>query len=143
MTVPTPDKPLRSRNGEFRPRISSTFKELARVMVSEGLSVDAAAEKLGASVRASRRAFKRPHNRAYYNGLVREVRENAAQLAYLRNLHLSERAESERLRFDASRWVAGVDGIAPVQRIHGVHDVHHTFAGFDYPTLDVTPEDPD
>lgn len=135
------DKPLRSRNGEFRPRISSMFKDLAHLMVAEGLSLDRAAEKLGANLRASRRAFLRPHNRAYYNRLVAEVRENAAQLAYLRNVRLSEEAESERLRFDAGRWVAGVDGIAPVQRVQGHHVHNHTFGGFEYPTVDVTPED--
>lgn len=138
-----PDKPHREENGEFRPRISSTFKELAEMMVHHGLSIDAAAEHLGANVRASRRAFARPHNRAYFNRLTQEVRQNASQLAYLRVNHLAQCAPSERLRFEASKWVVGVDGIAPVKRVHGTQDIYMTFGGFELSAIDATPEQED
>jgi predicted DNA-binding protein (UPF0251 family) len=136
-----PDKPLRGKTGKFRPRITARIKEVIRLMTEEALPRAEAAQRAGITDDAVQRAMKKKHVRAAYNQAVADVRENAAQKAYLKIARLSDAGDSQRLQFDASRWIAGVDGIAPVQKVEGRHMVNHSFAGFEYPTIDVTPGD--
>ncbi|WP_170759969.1 hypothetical protein [Ruegeria lacuscaerulensis] len=96
------------------------------------------------NVEAAQRAFKRPHVKRAFNQLVNAIRENAAQSAYLGIVHLSNTANSDRLKFDTRKWIAGVDGISPVQKVEGRHHHNVQFGGFDYgeeEPIDVTPED--
>lgn len=140
MTDKLPIPPERTKTGHFRARITKKIARLVEEMVHNALSRTEAAQRAGMTDDAARKALKRPHVKAYYNQAVADVRENAAQRAYLKIAKLSETGESERLQFDASRWVAGVDGIAPVQKVQGQHHHSHSFAGFEYPTIDVTPD---
>ena len=113
-------------------------------MAEEGSPLHEAAKKADITRDAAVKAFKRPFVRMLHNQMVEELKDNAAQKAYLRINDLSVNAESERVRLDANRWVAGVDGISPVRRVDGFHRLYHTFGGFEYPTLDakdVTPDD--
>ncbi|SEO13330.1 hypothetical protein [Palleronia pelagia] len=88
------------------------------------------------------RAFRKKHVKDAYFQMVRELRDNAAQRAFARIETLSKTAVSEHVRLEASKWVAGVDGVAPVKRVEGrfSHDI--AFNPFDYGDrpFDVTPE---
>lgn len=112
------------------------MRRCVEIMATEGLDLPAAAEKAGIHRDTAVRNMRKPHVLKLFNQMVRDVRDNAAQQAYLRINHASQAAESERLRFDASRWVAGVDGVSPVSKVHGHHYHAHAFAGFEYPDLE-------
>lgn len=137
--TPTTTKPKQTRL-----RISPQMREVLELMVHEGLPLPLAAQKVGMTIEAAKRAERRQHVRNLYNQMVDQVRKGAAQQAYLGIVHQSHSADNDRLKFDAKRWVAGVDGISPVQKVQGQHQVAHQFTGFAYPTLqakDVTPVD--
>jgi hypothetical protein len=143
MTETAKDTPTRTKQGKFTPRVSAQMKQVIQYMVEKGLPLPAAAEQANMTRDAAVRAFNRPHVKTYFKHLVTQARDNAAQMAYLRINAISETAENERLKYDASRWVAGVDGISPVQKVEGRHQHNIAFGGFDYPDLsakDVTPD---
>jgi hypothetical protein len=113
-------------------------------MAATGQTLKDSAKATGMNVQAAQRAFRRQHVKRAFNQLVAEVRENAAQQAYLGIVNLSHNAQSDRLKFDTRKWIAGVDGISPVQKVEGRHHHNVQFGGFDYgdeDTIDVTPED--
>lgn len=113
-------------------------------MAFEGLSLPHAAKRHGIRTDNLQRAYDRRKVRAAYYQVVKAVRDNAAQDAYRRIDHLSRTSDSERLQFDASRWIAGVDGISPVQKVDARHQHNVQFQGFAYPDIhakDVTPAD--
>lgn len=119
-------------------------REALELMAHEGLSLPLAAKQKNIRVDNLQRAFNKPKVRAAFNQLVKTIRDNASQMAYLRINHLSQASQSERMTFDAARWVAGVDGLSPVQKVQGTHSHSISFGGFEYPDLeakDVTPED--
>lgn len=89
------------------------------------------------------RAFNRPAVRAVYNQIVKSIREGAGVQAYLRNVELSVSSSSDHVKADLNKWIAGVDGIAALKRVEGRMHHTHSFDGFEYPTLDVTPADAD
>lgn len=122
----------RSKQGKYKPRISTKMKAVIEVMAHEGISLDVAAKRIEMDKRSARRAFKRPIVRAAFNSLVNDVRENSAQQSFLRINDLSQRETDDRLKLEANKWVAGVGGISPVQKVQGQHQVAHTFAGFSY-----------
>lgn len=122
----------RSKQGKYKPRVSTKMQAVIEIMAYEGLSLDLAAKQVGMEQRSARRAFKRPIVRAAFNALVKEVRENSAQQSFLRINHTSQRKTEDRLKFDANRFIAGVGGISPVQKVQAQHQVTHTFAGFTY-----------
>lgn len=140
----TAKKPAPLKNQPSKGRVSPKMKAVIEHMAETGVSLKCAAEHCGMGPDAARTAFNRPVVRRAFNQLVKEVRDNAAQQAYLGIVEQSQKATNERLRFDAKRWVAGVDGISPVQKVHGQHSHSHSFTGFTYPDLepkDVTPVD--
>jgi len=117
-------------------------------MAYKGLSLNQAADKHKVRTHNLARAFNRPHVRAAYNQIVKSIRENAGQAAYLRNVDLSHSAQSEHVRADLNKWIAGVDGIAAVKKVEGRHMHAHAFAGFDFgnygdddDAIDATPTD--
>lgn len=133
-----------TKSKQSRIRISDEMRQCVEIMATEGLPVPAAAERAGIARDTAVRNMRKPHVLALFNRRIREVRDNAAQAAYMRIHHQSITSESERIRFEANRWVAGIDGITPVQKVQGQHHHGHTFAGFEYPTLKAerpTPED--
>lgn len=124
-------------------RLGRKSKAALYLMAEEGLTAIEAAKRVGIRPNNFTRTFNRPEIRAAYNQLLKEIRDNAAQLAYLRINHMGKSANSEHVRLDANKWVAGVDGISPVQKVEGRHLHKVQFGGFDYgdSPLDVTPED--
>lgn len=129
----------RTKNGQFSRRVSGKVRDAIEIMAYEGIDIRTAAQRVGVRPDSLKRSFKLPHVRNAYNQTVKDIRDNAAQSAYLRINNLAGTTQNERMRFDASRWVAGVDGIAPVQKVQGQHIHKHSFADFDYE--DVTPND--
>tara|TARA_R110002096_G_scaffold316691_1_gene511169 strand:+ start:1082 stop:1438 length:357 start_codon:yes stop_codon:yes gene_type:complete len=105
-------------------------------MATEGLPLPQAAEQANITRDSAARAIKKKHVINLLKQRLKEVRDNAAQEAYLRINHLARTADNKRLAFDASRWVAGVDGISPVQKVQGQHHHSHSFEGFEYPDLE-------
>tara|TARA_R110002072_G_scaffold43676_3_gene122516 strand:+ start:2512 stop:2946 length:435 start_codon:yes stop_codon:yes gene_type:complete len=129
-----------------RVRISDEMRQCVELMAAEGLPVRMAAERAGLVADTAVRNMRKPHVLKLFNQRVKEVRDNASQAAYMRINHLSLASTNERVKLDASKWVAGVDGISPVQKVQGNHFHSHEFGGFGYPDLepiDVTPEDDD
>lgn len=112
-------------------------------MALRGLSYPQAAIKRNMRPDSLLRAFNRPHVRKVFNQAVKSIRDNAAVSAYLRNVELSQTAQSEAVRADLNKWVAGVDGIAALKRVEGRIAHSHTFSGFGFAEYgkDVTPPD--
>lgn len=124
-------------------RISAKMRTTLQHMAQEGVDLTIAAQRAGMNVEAAKNAFRRPHVKAALNQMIKEVRDNAAQMAYLRINKISQDAKSDRTRLDANKWLAGVDGISPVQKVEGNHRHNVTFGGFEYSgpePVDVTPE---
>jgi len=136
-----PDRPP-SRTKKTRIRISDEMRQCVEIMATEGLPVHLAAERAGIARDTAVRNMRKPHVLQLFNLRVRDVRQNAAQAAYMRIHQLSLHSTNERVKLDASKWLAGVDGVAPVQKVQGFHRHSHTFGGFVYPDLEevgVTP----
>ena len=129
-----------------RVRISDEMRQCIELMATEGLPVHVAAERANITRDTAIRNMRKPHVLRLLNQRLKDVRDNASQAAYMRINHLSVASTNERVKLDASKWVAGVDGISPVQKVQGNHFHSHSFGGFSYPDLepiDVTPEDDD
>jgi myo-inositol catabolism protein IolC len=123
-------------------RLSAKMRAVLEHMAETGDDLKTTANLKGMNIQAAQRAFRKPHVKKAFVLMCSEVRDNAAQSAYLRINNMAQTAESERLKFDASKWVAGVDGISPVQKSDNRHQHNVTFGGFTYPDLeakDVTP----
>lgn len=127
----------RGPGGRFRGRVSPQMRAVIEIMASEGTDLTTAAQRVGIVKSSAQRAFAKPVCRALYNQWVADIRANAAQAAYLRNVHLSQTAKSEQVKLEANKWVAGVDGIAALRRVEGRMQHQHTFAGFVYGSDDV------
>jgi hypothetical protein len=127
-----PQARVKRTEGMQRARLSTQMKDVLELMAYQGLNVRNAATKIGWEPASAVRAFGRPHVKDAYYQLVREIRSNAAQEAYLRINSMANEADSEHVRLAANQWIAGVDGIAAVKRVEGRMTVSHQFAGFDY-----------
>lgn len=124
--------------------IHGKTREAFEAMAYEGIDLHSAAQRVGMRPDNLARAFKKKNVRRAYNQLIKAIRENAAQGAYMRINHISKTSASDHVKLDANRWIAGVDGISPVQKVEGRHLHRHDFGGFDYgdaEARDVTPED--
>ncbi len=129
-----------------RTRLHAHSKQALEDMAYEGLTPSQAAQRHNIRPNNFIKAINKPEVRKAYNQLVRAIRDNAAQAAYLRINHMSTTAESEHVRLKANEWVAGVDGISKVQKVEGNMRHSVVFGGFDYPDLepkDVTPNTQD
>lgn len=124
---------------QTRIRISDEMRNCVELMATEGLPLREAAERAKISRDTAVRNMRKRHVLALFNQRVKDVRDNVAQRAYLRINHQALTADSDRLRFDANKWVASVDGISPVQKVQGQHQHCHSFQGFSYPDLDDDP----
>ncbi len=136
--------PTKPKKAKTQGRISTKMRAVVTLMANEGIDITTAAQRVGMHPGSAQRAIKQNHVKRLYHQMVSEIMENAAQAAYLRNNYLAKTAESQRLQYDANRWVAGVAGISPIAKVEGRHQHNVTFGGFtfDDPGLvDVTPED--
>lgn len=107
-------------------------REALEAMAFEGLPLPYAAKRHDIRPDNLAKAFNKAHVRRAYNQVVKAIRDNAAQAAYMRINHLSMTSKSDQVRFKANEWVAGVDGISRVQKVEGQHHHSHTFGGFEY-----------
>lgn len=124
--------------------LGANTRQAIEAMAWEGLPPHLSAARYGIRTDNLNRAIARPKVRKALNQLLKEVRENAGQQAYFGIVHMSHASQNDRLRFDAKRFVAGVDGISPVQKVQGQHSHAHSFQGFDYGEIeakDITPTD--
>ncbi|WP_065331239.1 hypothetical protein [Tritonibacter mobilis] len=113
-------------------------------MAYEGLSLHLAAKKENIRPDNFTRAFNRPEVRRVYNQIVKAIKDNAATQAYVRNVNLAQSSNSDHVRADLNKWIAGVDGIAAVKRVEGKMHHTHAFGGFEYDepeAVDITPEE--
>lgn len=141
--TPAPQGPKKTDDLPVNGRISKGMRRTLTIMAEQGLDAREAAIAAGFKPDSAIRALRRPHVKRAFSQMVNNVRDNAAQGAYLRINHMSKTADSERTRLEANRWVAGVDGISPVQKVEGNHRHNVTFGGFEYSgpePVDVTPE---
>lgn len=130
--------------GRFTPNAKGKTRKALDLMASEGIDDRLAAKRAGCRLDNLRRTLRMPENIAYLNQAINDVRQNAGQKAFMRNVHLAQTASSEHVRADLNKWIAGVDNIAPVTRVDGRMTHTHTFGGFDFepaPPVDVTPTD--
>ena len=89
-----------------RQRVSQQMRSVIDLMVHEGLPLPIAAQRVGMNVESAKRAERKQPARNLYNQMVANVRKGAAQQAYLGIVHQSHSADSERLQYDAKRWVS-------------------------------------
>ena len=116
----------------FGTRLGNRKRKAIISMAIEGLSLPLAAKKHGIRPDNLNAAFSKPHIKKAYNQIVKDIRENAAGRAWLRVNYLGESAQSEQVRLKANQWVAGVDGISPIQKVQGHISHSHSFSGFEY-----------
>lgn len=128
---PVPPRAKRPQ-GVQRVRVSREMIAVLEVMADAGLKIRDAARRVGMNPDSAVRAFNRQHTKAAYNQMVKDIRNNAGQKAFLRINHLAQHADSETVKLEANRWLAGVDGLAPVRRVEGAVAFLHQFSGFDY-----------
>lgn len=151
----TDDTPALVEEGAALPPADITFEglglgkssvEALEAMAYEGLSLHLAAKQHKIRTDNFTRTFNNPRVRRVYNQVVKAIRDNAGQQAYVRMVNLSQTSSSDHVKLEANKWIAGVDGIAALKRVEGRMQHTHAFAGFDYPepdTVDVTPTDAD
>ena len=137
MSDATDLKQFTPKQAKIAPDIRGKTRKAIEIMAHTGASKASAAKQAEVKPSNLTRSLQSPQGQILYKHLVKQVRENAAQAAYLKINHLTENAQSERLKYDASRWVAGVDGISPVQKVQGQHHHNHQFGGFEYVRPDV------
>ena len=109
------------------------------LMAWEGLPLHEAAKRTGMRNDNLRRSFNLPKVQRRWNLVTRHIRRNEGQAAIARISDLSRNAKSEHVRLEASKWLAGIEGTAPVTRVQGEFRHRLEFSGYEYPTLDVTP----
>jgi hypothetical protein len=138
-----PQARLNRNTAPPKARLTANLKACIELMAHQGISIEKATADLGINLEATKRAFRKNHVKQAYNQLVAEIRSGAAVRAFLRVNHLGEAANSETVRLEANKWVAGVGDIAPIRRVEGRHSHHVSFAGFDMDLnpLDITPDD--
>lgn len=145
-TPPVPDAlPLpRKEKGQFDADLRGKMRTAVDLMLDEGITDTLAAQRAGVRIDNLRRALKRPHVIALFNQRIKDIQENAGIQAYVRNIQLAQTSESDHVKADLNKWIAGVDGISPVQKVEGRHMHSHSFGGFTYKRpdpKDVTPAD--
>lgn len=133
-------KRLTTKPKEKKRRYSPRVRRAIEAMVWEGLDHKTAAEQANLNPEAFRRSLQRPH----YIQLLRQeharLREAAPFKAYSRIERLAEQANSEPVKLEANKWIAGVDALAPVSRVDINARVAHSFVNYDYSdALDITP----
>jgi hypothetical protein len=130
------EAPVRDKDGKFLPTLRGKLREAILLMGEQGVSSTLAAQRAGVRIDNLNKALKRPYVIMALNQMFADVKANAAQQAYIRNVRLAETSDSDHVKADLNKWVAGVDGIAALKRVEGKHTVSHTFGGFEYGSRD-------
>lgn len=131
MTLPIPHSI--GRGPDFTGlRLSAKTIQALEFMAHEALSLADAADRAGVRRDNLKRAFDLPAVRERFNEIVAWIRNSEGGAAYLRMVQLAKTADSEHVRLEANKWLAGVDGLAPVKRVEGRFSHRHGFEGFDF-----------
>lgn len=107
-------------------RISRNVRRAIDVMVFEGAKRSVAAQTAGITDGALQLAMRKPEVLAYMNTQQGVLRTSAAARSVARVDILADEAGSDSVKLDANKWLAGLQGIAPIQRSESItHLVHH------------------
>mgnify|MGYP001828121038 CR=1 FL=1 len=124
-------------NSKGRNRISDEMHECIEIMATKGLSVHAAADLANIHRDTAVRNLRKPKVIALLNQKIKDIRENAAQAAFMRNVDLAQNSKSEHVRLQTNKWLAAVGGVAPIHNFD--RQFNHTFGRSDF-DFEYTPE---
>jgi hypothetical protein len=102
-------------------RVSAKTRAALTFMVEEGLTRAAAAVRAGITDNWLYSQLRRPEVLALRSQLMEVVRTSEASRTISRAAKLADSAESEHVRLQANSWLAGIDGLSPVQRSENLH----------------------
>lgn len=121
------------RKEKKEPVMSENVQTAVELMVFEGQTRSQAAESVGVSDEYLRKCFIKPDVLAYFNQCQEVLRTSARPRALRKIIDLSEKAGSERVALDASKYLDGMD--------RGAHQVGATVINNTQinNTLNVTP----
>lgn len=102
-------------------RISTKVRIAVDAMVMDCLTRKEAALKAGLTDHALYCALAKPHVSAYRNTVLGVLRTSEASRTIARGVKLADEAESEHVRNDANKWLAGLEGISPIARSESVN----------------------
>lgn len=102
-------------------RISAKVKRAIEEMVDNSRKRSEAAEVVGLTDDALYRALTKPEVLAYRAQRLRVLRESAAARTIAKAEQLMDGAESEHVQADMTKWLAGIEGISPVNRSESLH----------------------
>lgn len=100
---------------QTRIRISDEMRRCVEIMAHEGLPLHMAAARANIHRDTATRNMRKAHVLELFNQMVHDVRVSASQAAYMRMVHMSTHADSERVRLDATKPIAKSTG-KPDQR---------------------------
>lgn len=112
-------------------------------MATTGITLRCAAKEYKVDKSTLQRALRRPRVKRAYDQVIKHIQQNAGMQAFLRINHMGQEANSENVKLDANKFIAGVAGISPIKKVEGHHTHNVKFGGFvfdDDEPLDVTPE---
>lgn len=126
------------------PRLTAKHRKIMHNMIHKGQSLWDAAIEVNLSFEAAQRLNDKPLFWDTYAQEVEKLRENGSAVAYATIHRLQTQDVGAGVKLNAAKWVAGVDGVAPVTKLEAKHQHHVKFEGFRYerPSMkDVTPGD--
>jgi hypothetical protein len=106
---------------ERKTRLSGRVKAAIELMVWKGQKRDQAADSAGLHRDSLRKALKRPDVLAHMRAQMDLLRTSAAAGTISRAEHLMHNADSEHVQLDATKWLAGLEGLSPVAKSENVH----------------------
>lgn len=110
-------------------RISRKVRDAIRYMVEEGLSRPDAAQKANLTDHGLYQALRNPLVLAYRRELLEVLRTSEAARCIARGAKLADAAQSESVRNDANKWLAGLDGLSPITKTETVNTHRHLLPG--------------
>ena len=99
MTKQLTATPKRDQKGRIRPALSTAI----RLIITEGLTISDAAQRVGMARESLSRALQKPHVRAAKEAVRRAWLENETGKAWLTAAHLASNANSEDVRLKAAK----------------------------------------
>lgn len=130
---------VRKQNKQIE--ISPKVKLAIDLMVFEGMKRDEAAETVGLAIISLRQAMLKPHNLAYLNEQMEVLRTSARPRALRKMTDLLE-AKTERIQFEAAKYLDGMDrpshAVGATQVNVQVNNTVNVTPGY---VLDLRPED--
>lgn len=98
-------------------------------MVFDALPRDKAAQIAGLSDHGLYKALRNPPALAYMRAQMQVLRTSAASRTIAKAEKLMDGAQSEHVQADMTKWLAGLEGISPVQRTENMHVHQHVIPG--------------